>query len=143
MLAVVGAVVIVTKQGDSDGCSAKYRTDKTIRIGKYQVKAEVVKTAEEQQKGLSGRPCIGASRGMLFVFPKAGHYSVWMKDMKFPIDIAWIGSDYKVVGLEKNVATSTYPDSFVNKDRLAQYVLELQAGRADSLGITIGTKVDF
>src|SRR3970040_531816 len=49
-----------------------------------------------------------------------------------------IGPEKKVVGIEKKVEPSTYPDSFINKDKPAQYVLEVQAGWADSLGINLG-----
>ncbi len=66
-----------------------------------------------------------------------------MKDMKFPIDIAWISPDKKVVGLEIDVEPSTYPDSFVNKDQPAQYVLELKANRSKTLNINLGTPVKF
>jgi uncharacterized membrane protein (UPF0127 family) len=66
-----------------------------------------------------------------------------MKDMHFPIDIIWIGADYKVAAMEINVSPKTYPDSFVNRDKLAQYVLEIKANRSKSLGIDIGTPVNF
>lgn len=143
VLTAVSAVVIFGNHENSDGCLAQYREDKTIRIGKYQLKAEEAKTASEQETGLSGRACIGSSHAMLFTFSKPGQYAVWMKGMKFPIDIAWIDAGHKVVGLEKNVQPSTYPDRFANKGKSALYVLELQADRADTIGITIGTTVDF
>ena len=84
-----------------------------------------------------------ASVFWIWTFSKPGQYAFWMKGMKFPIDIVWVGADHKVAGIEKSVQPSTYPDRFANKDKLAQYVLELQSGRADSLGLNIGTPVKF
>ena len=123
-------------------CSA-YRSDKTVRVGSQRITAEVADTPAERSKGLGGRACITPSEGMLFVFDKPGRLPIWMKDMKFPLDIVWIDSDHKAVAIEVNVSPSTYPDSFVNKDKPAQFVLELQAERSKSLGINLGTPINF
>lgn len=143
VLAAISAVVVFSKHENVDGCSGTYRTDKIVRIGKHQIKAEDAKTPSQQQIGLGGRDCIGSNHAMLFSFARPGQYAIWMKNMKFPIDIAWIDTNHKVVGLEKKVEPSTYPDRFINKEKFAQYVLELQAGRANTLGLTTGTPVDF
>ena len=120
----------------------EYRTDKVVTIGSEKIKAEVVETVAEQEKGLSGRPCIEPDRGMLFVHQKPGRYPIWMKDMKFPIDIVWINRDRQIIGYDFNVEPSTYPDSFVS-EKPAQYILELQANRAKNLDIKLGTPVNF
>jgi uncharacterized membrane protein (UPF0127 family) len=80
---------------------------------------------------------------MLFQFSKPGQLWIWMKDMKFPIDIVWIAPNHTVVGIEQDVQPSTYPDKFVNRDRPAQYVLELKANRSKELNINLGTPVSF
>ncbi|MEX0881334.1 MAG: DUF192 domain-containing protein [Candidatus Saccharimonadales bacterium] len=119
-----------------------YRNDKTVTISSAQIKAEVVQSPAEREKGLSGRRCIEPDKGMLFVFDKPGQYPFWMKDMKFPIDIVWIDASHTVVGLDIDVAPSTYPDAFVS-EKPAQYVLELQANRSKDLKIGLGTPVNF
>jgi uncharacterized membrane protein (UPF0127 family) len=120
-----------------------YRNDRTATLGGADFKTEVNKTKEEYEKGLGGRPCILADQAMLFAYTKPLQIGIWMKDMKFPIDIVWISSGKKVVGLEINVAPSTYPDKFVNKDQPAQYVLELKANRVKELNIDLGSPVSF
>lgn len=132
----------IKHQTTSSACGP-YRNDKTVQISTIKFKAEVADTSNQQQQGLGGRPCILPNQAMLFEFAKPSHYSFWMKDMKFPIDIIWIGPDHKVAGLEVDVKPSTYPDRFVNKDRLAQYVLEIQANRSKDLNIRLGTPVNF
>lgn len=97
---------------------------------------EVVDTAELQQLGLSGRQDLGDNSGMLFVFDDSSiERCFWMKDMNFAIDMVWLDSDKKVVHIENDVAPETYPNSFC-PDQPAKYVLEVNAGRAEQLGIT-------
>lgn len=154
MRLVAGAIVIIAavavailtyspKEASPQQKCGEYRTDRTLQIGSEQIKAEVANNPAEKEKGLGGRPCIEPDRGMLFVYETAQQYAIWMKDMKFPIDIVWLGPDKKVVAIEKRVDPSTYPDGFTNeKSRPAQYVLELKSGRAEELGINIGTQVN-
>lgn len=144
-IVLIAAVLFSQHHRSSVSYSAcgPYRNDKAVSINSQKIDAEVVKTPADLQNGLSGRPCIMKNQGMLFVFDRPSHYAFWMKDMRFPIDIIWISSGHKVVGLEENVSPNTYPDKFVNKDSPAQYVLELQAGRSSSFNIQLGTPVNF
>jgi uncharacterized protein len=148
-LVIALAIVLIAAIGHnhrpktiSPGCTP-YRNDKTVQIGSHKVAVELATTEVQRERGLGGRACITPNEGMLFIFDKPGHYSFWMKDMHFPIDIVWINTKHEVVAEEINVKPSTYPDSFVNKDSLAQYVLELQANRTKSLGMDVGSIVTF
>jgi uncharacterized membrane protein (UPF0127 family) len=123
-------------------CDASYRHDTTVNINGESIAAEVAKTAGQQEKGLGGRACIGDDQAMLFTFDKPGVYPFWMKDMKFPIDIVWISPQHKAVTIKPNVDPSTYPDNF-KSSAPAQYVLELEAGQANKLGMKPGTTVNF
>jgi uncharacterized membrane protein (UPF0127 family) len=144
VLVVVGAALItINNQTDPGSCQAKYRNDQKVEINSQTLQVEVARGKQEQQRGLGGRACIDTDQAMLFVFEKPGHYSFWMKDMLFSIDIIWISADRKVVGIENQVEPSTYPDGFVNKGQPAKYVLELKAGHAKALGIGLGTPVNF
>jgi len=64
---------------------------------------------------------------MLFVFENPGIHGIWMKDMKFPIDIIWLDKDMSVISKELNVSPDTYPQVFY-PSREAYYVLEVKAG---------------
>lgn len=119
-----------------------YRKDGIVAIDGQDISVEVVKDQNELQKGLAGRPCILPNQGMLFAFTKPGQYPIWMKGMKFPIDIVWITSDRKVAAIEIDESPSTYPDRFANKIP-AQYVLELKANRSQELHMKIGSSVQF
>lgn len=145
LLVIVIVVIAMTSHGGPTANTAcgPYRTDKVIQIGSQKINAEAATTKAEADKGLSGRPCILPNQAMLFSFDKPGRYYFWMKGMRFPLDIVWITSRHKVAAIEIDVKPSTYPDKFANKDIAAQYVLELQANRSKSLGMEIGTPVNF
>jgi uncharacterized membrane protein (UPF0127 family) len=128
--------------GSAPSCG-RYRNDVTLRIRSQTIKAEKVVKPADRTRGLGGRPCIGANQGMLWAYALPVHISYWMKDMRFPIDIVWIGPDHRVVWLERNLSPSTYPRAFTNEGAGALYVLELKAGRATSLGLRLGSRVAF
>lgn len=150
VVAIIAVVVIALVVDESKpkpqqvaGYCGPYRNDKTVHINGATINAEEVKTNEELQKGLAGRPCILPNQAMLFVFTKPGNYGFWMKGMRFPVDIVWINNNHQVVGLQPNLQPSTYPNRFLNNNAPAQYVLELEAGRAKELGVKPGTSVLF
>lgn len=117
-----------------------FRDDKTLTIDGQKIDAELANTTAGRERGLSGRPCIEPNEAMLFVFSTPGDYGFWMKQMNFPLDIVWLSSSGSVVKIERRLPPSSYPEVFTNTTP-AQYVLELGAGRAASLGLNIGSEV--
>lgn len=92
--------------------------------------------------GLSGREKISQDRGMLFLFEREEGNGIWMKDMKFPIDIVWLDKDEKIVFFEKNVLPESFP--LVFGDKIAsKFVLEIPSGTIDYLQIKLGDKVSI
>lgn len=119
-----------------------YRKDGFVTVNGSQINVETVAGTQALEKGLSGRPCIESNWGMLFDFGRDGQYAIWMKDMKFPIDVAWISSAHKVVALEIDFKPSTYPERRANQAP-ARYVLEIGANKSKELKMDIGTPVHF
>ena len=94
-----GASIFVSSQADAypndyvaPVSSAEYE-HAIVAIGGTIVTAEIVDTKEKLELGLSGREGLSFNKGMLFVFPKTGYHSFWMKDMSFPIDIIWLSKE--------------------------------------------------
>ncbi|MBM3199303.1 DUF192 domain-containing protein [Candidatus Woesearchaeota archaeon] len=83
------------------GCGSG--VSKRVCFGDKCMEAEVVSTPEEKRIGLMGREGIDNDKVMLFVWEEEGVYSIWMKNMKFSIDIIWVGKDLKVKHTESNV----------------------------------------
>ena len=110
---------------------------KKIKLGDVILKTEIALSADEKQKGLSGRDYMKENNGMLFIFPQSGLYPFWMKDMKFPIDIIWLDDGLKIIGLEKNINPNTFPEKF-SPPSPAKFVLEVNSGWSDENEIKEG-----
>ena len=119
---------------------AKGESEGVIIISGESIPVEIADMNTERIQGLSGRDSLTAGFGILFVFEKSDMHGFWMKDMKFPIDIIWISDDWRVVAMEKKVSPDTFPFIFYPPVP-AKYVLELNAGEAEKLGIEPGKDV--
>lgn len=104
------------------------------------VMLELAQSPEEQAKGLGGRTSLASGKGMLFVFLTSDRQCFWMKDMNFGLDIVWIDANQKIANIEKNISPNTYPQSYCSQ---GQYVLEINAGEADKLGLYSGQQLYF
>ena len=83
-----------------------------------------------------GKP---ATTGMLFVYEEEEIRSMWMKNTFIRLDMVFARSDGTVV----NVVTDTAPHT-LNSHRSAgpaRYVLELNAGTAERLGIGTDSRI--
>ncbi len=113
-----------------------------LGVGDQTFRLEVADDGLERQKGLSGREKLAEDAGLLFVFEEAGQHCIWMKDMRFSIDIVWLDAGKQVIKVADDISPDTYPVSFC-PDMPAKYVIELNAGRAREAGITAGTSLTF
>jgi len=118
---------------------------KTIKVGAKKVKVEVVKKTQDRLAGLAGRDSICQDCGMLFLFPQPGFHSIWMKGMKFDIDIIWIAAG-KVVGITPYVPypapTATYFPTY-QPPQAVDAVLEVPSGWSLGNGIRVGDMVKY
>jgi uncharacterized membrane protein (UPF0127 family) len=135
------AAVAASVAAPHAGACGRYRTDTTVRIAGASLKAEVAATQASRERGLGGRACIPADRAMLFDFGQPGFYAFWMKGMRFPIDIVWVGTNHRVVTAVRNLAPASFPKEFVNHGGQARWVLELKANTVRRLHVRRGTPV--
>lgn len=127
-----------------DSYFSKGQIEKTtpVSIGHSQIKAFVADTSLFRKRGLGGKDSILSDEGMLFIFETPAYHGIWMKDMRFPIDIFWIDEMKRIVSLQEVVLTSSYPEIFTPKAP-AKYVLETRAGFARENNVKIGDKISF
>lgn len=104
-------------------------------------RVEVARTPEQQARGLMFRTEMGADEGMLFPYDPPRVLSFWMKNTVLSLDIIFIGPDRRVINVAAN--TVPYSEASVLSDAPAIATLELNAGRAEELGIVAGAKVDW
>jgi uncharacterized protein len=114
-----------------------------VHIGDGVFATRVAKTETEREKGLSDTRELRNDQAMLLIFDRDDKWSIWMKDMNYPIDIVWLDKDKKVVYIVKNAPPESYPyEKFVPKQD-ARYVLELLAGTVGKKAINIGSQAAF
>jgi uncharacterized membrane protein (UPF0127 family) len=137
LLVIVGWVFFVKQKMSCGGYEQKY-----IKINDKTIKVDISDNDCKRILGLSGRKELKNDSGMFFVFPEIGNYGFWMKDMNFPIDILWIDKSLNIIGIEKMVSTSTYPN-ILGEKYFASYVLEIPSGFSDTNNIKVGNKIIF
>ncbi len=103
--------------------------------------AEIADTPEARTRGLMFRESLGPSRGMLFLFPSEGPRSFWMKNTLIPLDMIFIRSDRRILGIVENAEPKTTTSRSVPGH--SQFVLELNGGTVQRLGIEPGQRVHF
>lgn len=117
-----------------------------LEVNGVSIFAEVAESPQARARGLSGRETLPELGGMFFTFDYPDLYGIWMKGMKFPIDIFWINKGH-IVDLEEKVLPPArkIADAFLpiyRPDVPAGYILETKAGFAKKHGIKIGDKVE-
>lgn len=111
-----------------------------MRIGDVPIKVEIANSNDERSIGLSNREKFETASGLLFVFPETAYHSIWMKDMHFPIDVIWISEDLKVINIERNIASDSFPRTF-RPHAPARYAVETNVHYADTFGLREGQAV--
>ncbi|KKS44231.1 MAG: hypothetical protein UV05_C0009G0010 [candidate division CPR1 bacterium GW2011_GWA2_42_17] len=143
-IAVILSFMISTGLSQKDTKLYQGQSEKTISIsiGHKQIKVLVADTPELRAKGLGGRESISPSEAMLFVFETPARYDIWMKDMKFPIDIFWLDQSRRVIFVKEGALPASYPEVFI-PDSLAKYVLETSTGFARKNNLKVGSEISF
>jgi len=105
------------------------------------VTVEVARTGRQIQRGLMYRRHLPPDAGMLFLFRTSKVQSFWMKNTLIPLDMIFVSSDMKVVGVVENAEPQTLTSRTVGKP--SQYVVEVNGGWTAAHGVTAGTPVRF
>lgn len=107
-------------------------------------KVELAQTNEELSKGLMFRKSLNENSGMLFIFQEENLHSFWMKNTLIPLDMLWINSNKEIVFIKNNAKPCQEENCEIfTPDKKALYVLEINSGIAEEIGLEVGDKVDF
>jgi uncharacterized protein len=114
----------------------------TLRVGKNSrvtFDVEIVVSPAATKQGLSGRPFLPPGKGMFFVFRSLAKQSMWMIDMRFPLDIVWLDENLTVVHISYNC--SPCPDASqcptYSSVYRVKYAIEMTAGQAEEYGFAL------
>lgn len=151
MVAIVGGFVagiffaLPDSSRSESSFAMKILTKAQIEISGEPLEVEIANTQDARVQGLSGRKEISKNAGLLLVFDTDDRHGIWMKDMRFPLDLFWIRGG-RVVHIEKNIPPPPpgAPDfslPIYNSPDPARMVLETAAGFASQYGIQPGDRV--
>jgi uncharacterized membrane protein (UPF0127 family) len=112
----------------------------TTRDGReLRVAVEVASNDQERGRGLMFRTSMPELAGMFFVFPEDGIQSFWMKNTYLPLDMIFVDSGGRIVGIVENAEPRTLTSRSV--DAASRYVLEVNGGWATRHGVRRGDRV--
>ncbi len=102
---------------------------------------EIADDDQTRARGLMFRDEMADNRGMLFIFRQEAPRSFWMRNTRIPLDIIYLDRDLRVVSIVHNARPCrsrsgrcpSYPS-----EGPAMYVLEVNAGQAEALGLEKG-----
>ena len=94
---------------------------------------------EQSRRGLMFVHDMPLMTGMLFVYDRDDHYSMWMKNTFIPLDMVFARSD----GTVSSVIRNTEPQSLRSLSAIepVRYVLELNAGVTERFSIDDGSRL--
>ena len=91
---------------------------------------EIADTGFLRNRGLMYRPSLEQHAGMLFVYPRAGHYRIWMKNTLIPLTVIWLDSEARILQI-KNLQPCVSPHCPVfGVDQPARYIIELHSSQS-------------
>jgi hypothetical protein len=105
---------------------------------------ELAVSPQERKRGLMFRKYLPPRNGMLFVFEEELPHGFYMKNTFIALDIIWLNSKKEVVFIKKNFQPcETDPCPVICPNANAKYVLELNAGMIDNMGLKPDDKFNF
>lgn len=111
----------------------------SVELKGHRFEVEIADNQEARARGLMFRDSMPADHGMLFTFESAYVQTFWMKNTRIPLDILYFDSNYKLVSVQQRVPPCrSDPCAQYPSTGPAQYVLELNSGTADQLGVKTG-----
>lgn len=107
--------------------------------GTVAFRVQVADTEPTRRTGLMFRADMPANEGMIFLFEKQQPLTFWMKNTLIPLDMIFFDEDWKIVSIQKNAQPcKADPCLLYPSEGPAKFVLEINAGLSDKLGIKEG-----
>lgn len=106
---------------------------------------EIADDDQERARGLMFRDAMEPDHGMLFIHDQQEPLAYWMKNTRIALDILYFDNDRRLVSQQRNVPPCALGDGCPPYPSIApaRYVLELNAGQAERLGLKDGDVMTF
>ncbi|MBY6240327.1 DUF192 domain-containing protein [Methylosinus sp. Sm6] len=140
---VLAALVAAAAGWDSLESSARAAAVEPLEIvtatGSHRLRVEVARTQKEREKGLMFRTSLPEDGGMLFDFREERPVAMWMKNTPLSLDMIFVGRDGRVVSLA--LGAEPYSERIISSGAPALAVIEVSAGVAERLSVSVGDEV--
>lgn len=115
-----------------------------VELKGHRFSIEIAADDASRAHGLMDRTQMDADHGMLFVFDEESMRAFWMKNTKIPLDMLFFNSENKLISIQHNVPPCVAdPCAGYSSGAPARYVLELNGGEAEKLGLTPGDPIQI
>jgi hypothetical protein len=112
--------------------------------GRSEVVVDIADTMDERTRGLMYRKSLQKDAGMFFIFEGEEERSFWMKNTLIPLDMIFMDAGYGVVNIAKNVQPcKADPCPGYGSVKPAKFVLEVNGGFSDTIGLKEGDKAEL
>ncbi|MFT4097277.1 MAG: DUF192 domain-containing protein [Rhodoblastus sp.] len=115
------------------------KLDFVTKTGVHAFSVEVMRTSDQQAKGLMFRRYLPDDRGMLFAFKRNEPIFMWMKNTYIPLDMVFIDRKGAVASIAAD--TEPFSERTIASGPPVWGVVELNAGAAARMGLAVGDKV--
>ena len=105
-------------------------------FGSATFEVRVADDAQERAQGLMEVEAMGTLEGMLFVYEEPGPASFWMENTLIPLDMLFAGEDGTITHIHANAAPLDRTP--IPGGEEVQFVLEINGGLSERLGIEVG-----
>ena len=127
------------------GCASAGSSANWVELKGKRFTVEIADDDAERARGLMFRDELPAGSGMIFIHDDETAQAYWMKNTKIPLDILYFDRSRKLVSASERVPPCSAGDQcppFPSSGQ-ALYVLELNAGMVESLGVKPGDELVF
>ena len=135
---IAGVLILAAAPAVAADC-APDRVD--IRYGGSTLRfhVEVVDTAEARAQGLMNRESLAKFSGMLFVYETPQPVAFWMRNTLISLDMLFFDAEGRLVRIGREA--QPLDETPIPGGDAIQYVLEINGGLADELGIEPGAEL--
>lgn len=104
---------------------------------------EIADSPGERSRGLMGVESMPANEGMAFIFDEPVLSPFWMKDTLFPLSIAFVDQENRVIGVRDMQPCEADPCPTYGVDEPYVLAIEANLGWFDDHGIGAGDRADL
>ncbi len=139
-----GKRLVLMMTGALAGMEPALADDLTAKLAGEAFALEVADDPDERRRGLMGREDLAPNGGMLFDFPPGVTPSIWMRNMRIPLDLIYLDERARITHLFRQVPPcEAMPCTLYRADRPLRFVIEVPAGTIERLKLEPGDTVDL